>query len=421
MRPAATDDIMDADIAIVGAGPVGLSLACLLLRTSPWRVALIDAATPARAARDPRAIVLSHGSRQLLEQIGAWPRAVTPIEHIHVSQRGRFGHVRLHHDDYAVPALGYVVRYGELCGALERALAAAAQSVPDGGARLLRAYDTHIGHTGQHDDPAGLVRLSGHAHEQQPAVFTARLAVQAEGGLFQPQADKDQGKDKDKAAPRARGGPVFRRDYGQTAIIAHVICSRPQPGWAWERFTEEGPLALLPYEEQHGEPGYALVWCCPPEQAARRLALPDAAFLAELEQAFGARMGRFTAIGKRHAFPLGLNAAQVTVDGRVVAVGNAAQTLHPVAGQGLNLGLRDAFALGAALRAECSPQALQAFAGRQRLDRAVTIGVTDMLPRLFGVSYPLAAHARGASLAALACLGPLKDALARQMMYGMRR
>ncbi|WP_454720043.1 MULTISPECIES: UbiH/UbiF/VisC/COQ6 family ubiquinone biosynthesis hydroxylase [Cupriavidus] len=402
---------MDADIAIVGAGPVGLSLACLLLRTSPWRVALIDAATPARAARDPRAIALSHGSRQLLGQIGAWPRAVTPIEHIHVSQRGRFGHVRLHHDDYAVPALGYVVRYGELCGALERALAAAVQSAPHGQARLLRAYDTHIDHTEQHDDPAGLVRLSGHAHEQQPAAFTARLAVQAEGGLFHQQADK--------ATPR--GGPVLRRDYGQTAIIAHVICSRPQPGWAWERFTEEGPLALLPYEEQHGEPGYALVWCCPPEQAARRLALPDAEFLAELEQAFGARMGRFTAIGKRHAFPLGLNAAPVTVHGRVVAVGNAAQTLHPVAGQGLNLGLRDVFALGAELRAGCGPQALQAFASRQRLDRAVTIGVTDLLPRLFGVSYPLAAHARGASLAALACLGPLKDALARQMMYGMRR
>ncbi|MFJ1254756.1 UbiH/UbiF/VisC/COQ6 family ubiquinone biosynthesis hydroxylase [Cupriavidus sp. CuC1] len=413
MSPASTEVSADTDIAIVGAGPVGLALACLLLRRSPWRLTLIDAATPARASRDPRAIALSYGSRQLLEQIGAWPRAVTPIEHIHVSQRGRFGHVRLHSDDYDVAALGYVVRYGELCEALERALAQAIQASPAAaGERLARVYETRIDHLEQSGpDTAGLVHLSGHGHDRQPAALGARLAVQAEGGLFHQQSTR---------AQRGVQAQKYRRDYGQTAIVAHVACSRPQPGWAWERFTEEGPLALLPHEE-HGTPGYALVWCCPPEQAARRLALPEGEFLAELEQAFGPRMGRFTGIGKRHAFPLGLNAAPVTVQGRVVAVGNAAQTLHPVAGQGLNLGLRDAFALALALRADCSLQALQAFAAQQKLDRAVTIGVTDLLPRVFGVSYPLAAHARGASLAALACLGPLKDTLARQMMYGMRR
>ena len=152
-----------------------------------------------------------------------------------------------------------------------------------------------------------------------------------------------------------------------------------------------------------------------------RLALPEAEFAEDLGQAFGTRMGRFTLVGKRHAFPLGLNAAPVTVDRRVVAVGNAAQTLHPVAGQGLNLGLRDAFALADSLRAGCTPQALQAFAGRHRVDRALTIGITDLLPRVFAVGGPFAAHARGASLAALACLAPLKHALARQMMYGARR
>ena len=167
--------------------------------------------------------------------------------------------------------------------------------------------------------------------------------------------------------------------------------------------------------------GYALVWCCAPEQAQRRLALSDAQFADELGQAFGSRLGRFTLVGKRHAFPLGLNAAPVTVNGRVAAVGNAAQTLHPVAGQGLNLGLRDAFALADSLRAGCTPQALQAFASRHRLDRAMTIGITDLLPRVFGIGGPLAAHARGASLAALACVAPLKHALARQMMFGARR
>lgn len=404
------------DIAIVGGGPVGLALAAQLLRTTPWRITLIDAATPARAARDPRAIALSHGSRQLLEQIGAWPVPAQAIEHIHVSQRGRFGHVKLHHDDYGVPALGYVVRYGDLCQTLERALARAADAAPG---RLERAFETRIDNIEQDqrdnrdDNPAGsTVRLAGttHAdHDGLPVTHVARIAIQAEGGLFHQQVQR-----------LARGTEsTRRRDYQQTAIIGHVTCTQPQPGWAWERFTEEGPLALLPHEE-HGVTGYALVWCCSPEQAQRRLALSESAFAEELDQAFGSRMGRFALVGKRHAFPLGLNAAQVTVNGRIAAVGNAAQTLHPVAGQGLNLGLRDAFALADSLRAGCTPQALQAFASRHRLDRAMTIGITDLLPRVFGVGGPLAAHARGASLAALACVAPLKHAIARQMMFGAR-
>lgn len=409
--PDAAFGTYPCDIAIVGSGPVGLALAGQLLRTTPWRITLIDAATPARAARDPRAIALSHGSRQLLEQIGAWQVPAQQIEHIHVSQRGRLGHLKLHHDDYGVPALGYVVRYGDLCQTLERALARAAETAPG---RLARAFETRIDHIDQDDrHPDAPVRLGGTAHADHdglPVAYAARIAVQAEGGLFHQQAQR-----------LARGTEATRRrDYGQTAIIGHVTCTQPQPGWAWERFTEEGPLALLPHEE-HGTTGYALVWCCAPEQAQRRLALPEAEFAEELGQAFGTRMGRFTLVGKRHAFPLGLNAAPVTVDRRVVAVGNAAQTLHPVAGQGLNLGLRDAFALADSLRAGCTPQALQAFAGRHRVDRALTIGITDLLPRVFAVGGPFAAHARGASLAALACLAPLKHALARQMMYGARR
>ncbi|MBV8270781.1 MAG: FAD-dependent monooxygenase, partial [Cupriavidus sp.] len=271
------------DIAIVGGGPVGLALAGQLLRTTSWRLTLIDAATPARAARDPRAIALSHGSRQLLEQIGAWPVPAQPIEHIHVSQRGRFGHVKLHRDDYAVPALGYVVKYGDLCQTLERALARAADAAPG---RLERAFETRIDNIDQGDrSESALVRLTGasHAeHEGMPVTFDARIAVQAEGGLFHQQIQR-----------LSHGTAAMRRrDYQQTAIIGHVTCTQPQPGWAWERFTEEGPLALLPHDE-HGVQGYALVWCCPPEQAMRRLALSDAEFAEELGQAFGTRMGRF--------------------------------------------------------------------------------------------------------------------------------
>lgn len=408
-RPPATMTVELFDVAIVGGGPVGLALACRLLQTSPWRILLVDAATPARAARDPRAIALSHGSRDMLEQLGAWPANATPIEHIHVSQRGRFGHVKLHREDYGIPALGYVVRYGDLCAALEHAVARADAA----GGRLVRVFETRIEALDQHDEAT--VEVRGAGQDGMPVAWRARLAVQAEGGLFHEQV-----------ARAAAGGGSRRRDYGQTAIVSHVHCSRPLPGWAWERFTEQGPLALLPHDREDDDggamgSGFALVWCCAPEEAARRLALPDASFLAELGEVFGPRMGRFTRVGKRHAFPLGLNAAELTVKGRVVAIGNAAQTLHPVAGQGLNLGLRDAFALADELRRACTPQALDAFASRHRLDRAVTIGVTDFLPRVFGIGYPLAAHARGASLAALGLLPPLKHGLARQMIYGMRR
>lgn len=396
------------DIAIVGGGPVGLALATRLLVATPWRVALIDAATPARALRDPRAIALSHGSRELLAQIGAWPQAVTPIENIHVSQRGSFGHVRLRHEDYGIPALGYVVRYGQLCATLEQALAGAAAS-----GRLVRVQETRIDKAEQpsETDAAGVVRLHGAGTDGKPVELSATLAVQAEGGLFH-----------ERRAQAVRHASRSR-DYGQTAIVSHVRCSRPLPGWAFERFTAEGPLALLPHDlpDADGGPGYALVWCCAPDEAARRLALSEPAFLAELEAAFGSRMGRFLWAGKRHAFPLGLQAAELTVEGRLVAIGNAAQTLHPVAGQGLNLGLRDAFALADELRTACTPATLASFASRHRLDRAVTIGVTDLLPRTFGIGGPLAAHARGAGLAALACFAPLRDALAHQMIYGMRR
>ncbi|TWG83964.1 2-octaprenyl-6-methoxyphenol hydroxylase [Cupriavidus gilardii J11] len=413
MTPQRGAGVDPFDLAIVGGGPVGLALACRLLQITPWRIVLIDAATPARAARDPRAIALSHGSRELLEQIGAWAgMPATPIEHIHVSQRGRFGHVKLHRDDYSIPALGYVVRYGALCSALEQALSRHAGA----GGRLVRAFDTRIDALEQ--GGAELVEVRGAAPEGLPVSYRARLAVQAEGGLFHQQI-----------ARTAAAAGTRRRDYGQTAIVSHVSCTRPMPGWAWERFTEQGPLALLPHDDgDEGNAaagaagfGYALVWCCTPDEASRRLALPDREFLAELEAVFGQRMGHFTRVAKRHAFPLGLNAAGLTVNGRVVAIGNAAQTLHPVAGQGLNLGLRDAFALADELRRACTPQALAAFAARHRVDRAVTIGVTDLLPRLFGIPYSLAAHARGASLAALECLPPLKHLLARQMIYGMRR
>jgi 2-octaprenyl-6-methoxyphenol hydroxylase len=234
-----------------------------------------------------------------------------------------------------------------------------------------------------------------------------RILVNAEGGLFHEQ--------------QKSGSAGGRRDYGQTALVGTVSVSAPRPHVAWERFTGQGPIALLPtggVRDAH----YALVWCCAPEEAARRAQLPDDAFLRELGAAFGDRMGRFTQIKGRAAFPLGLNALDTLVKGRIAAIGNAAQTLHPVAGQGLNLGLRDAHALADALSQHgATPLALASFAQRRALDRRLTIHSTDTLARLFTVDLPALGTLRGLALTALEFVPPVKTALARQMMFGQRR
>lgn len=374
------------DIAIVGAGPVGLTAALWLLRTTQWRIGLYDARDPALAHADPRTIALSHGSATLLQSVGAWPLHATAIEHIHVSQRGFFGQTTLHAADYGVPALGHVARYGAVSHRLHQALDAYASDP-----RLTLIPRTAITALEQHGDHVVIRTADGMA-------ATAALAIQAEGGLYHEQAGKSR-----------------QRDYQQTAIVSHVTCEAPRPGWAWERFTTEGPLALLPQDD-----GFALVWCCTAAHAAERMAMTDPVFLAALGEAFGQRMGRFLTTTRRHHFPLGLNAATELVQGRIAAIGNAAQTLHPVAGQGLNLGLRDAFVLASALRDSLDPAALQHFARQRAADRRLTIGATDLLPRLFAIPSGLAGHARGAALALFDLLPPLKRSVARHMMIGQR-
>ncbi|AQG97700.1 2-polyprenyl-6-methoxyphenol 4-hydroxylase [Burkholderia sp. KK1] len=385
----------DYDIAIVGAGPVGLALAGWLARrsaTSRLSVALIDARTPESAANDPRALALSHGSRVMLQPLG-FPADATPIRRIHVSQRGHFGRTLIEHDEHELPELGYVVRYGSLVGALAEAVRAT---------RIDWLTDTSALAPLQDNDGVTLP-LQSAAGER---AIRVKVLVNAEGGLYQ----------KDESADDRRA-----RDYGQTAIVGTVSVSDPRANVAWERFTNQGPIALLPCGGQrHAD--YSLVWCCSPEEATRRTQLDDDTFLAELGAAFGTRMGRFTRIAGRAAFPLGLSALDVLVDRRTVAIGNAAQTLHPVAGQGLNLGLRDALALTDALSADgARPLALARFAQRRALDRRLTIGATDTLARIFTVDFPPFAAMRGLALTALEFLPPVKTALARQMMFGQRR
>ncbi|MFC0574067.1 UbiH/UbiF/VisC/COQ6 family ubiquinone biosynthesis hydroxylase [Paraburkholderia solisilvae] len=387
-------DAFDFDVTIVGAGPVGLALAGWLARRSATRalsVALIDAREPESAASDPRAIAVSQGSRMILEPL-RWPADATAIHRIHVSQRGHFGRTLIDHAEHGLPALGYVLRYGSIV----QALAQRVQATP------VHWFKSTTAQAPVQENDGVTLRVE---HVSGTRTLRTRLLVSAEGGLFHEQ--------------QARGGGT--RDYGQTALVGTVSVSAPRPHVAWERFTSQGPIALLPTGGARGA-DFALVWCCTPEEAARRAQLPDDAFLHELGVAFGDRMGRFTKISARAAFPLGLNSVDALVNGRVVAIGNAAQTLHPVAGQGLNLGLRDAHALADALAQHgASPLALAAFARSRALDRRLTIGATDTLARLFTIDFPALGSLRGLALTALEFVPPVKTALARQMIFGQRR
>ena len=373
------------DIAIGGAGPVGLALAAMLVRhgAAPQRIALIDARPFEQAVRDPRSLALSWGSRQLLEEIRAWPAGATAIREIHISRRGLFGRTLITAGEMALPELGYVSRYGALVQALSAAVAQA-------GVTVLRPMQVASRH--EQADGIALALADGRT-------LHAQIMVQAEGGLF---ADQP--------------GKPISRDYDQTAVISQVSVSTPVPARAFERFTGEGPLALLPQDD-----GYALVWCLRPSRAGQVAALPDAAFLAQLQQAFGQRLGVFLSASPRISYPLGLNAGSAPT-ARMVAIGNAAQTLHPVAGQGLNLGLRDAAVLARMLAMDATPLTLQHYAMKRHHDRDVTIRLTDTMARVFA-SAPDGAYTQGLlgwSLGLIDGIRPLKRALAEQMMFGRR-
>ena len=380
---------IEVDIAVCGAGPVGLALAAFLARrgVAGERIALIDGKSLGQAITDPRSIALSWGSVQLLEEVRAWPLPATPIHEIHVSRRGQLGRSLMDRAEHALPALGYVARYGDVVDALARACDAA-------GVRTLRP--ARVASFDEGDD-AVLLRLD------DGRTVSARVAVQAEGGVFGQQNGKAQ-----------------QRDYGQTALIARVTVSDPVPHRAFERFTDEGPLALLPQDDDGDDAGhgYALVWCMRPERAVDVQLLDDGAFLTQLGDAFGSRLGAFTAASPRVAFPLGLN-AEARATARTVAIGNAAQTLHPVAGQGLNLGLRDAAVLARQLARGATPEAVSAFMADRSQDRRLTIGLTDTMARAFVGKGPLQ-PLLGLSLAALDVVKPARLLLADLMMFGRR-
>lgn len=386
------------DILIGGGGLVGASLACALSGHG-LRIGLIEAVPygePGQPSYDDRAIALAAGTQRIFTGMGLWPALesrVTPIHRIHVSDRGRFGFARLDRAEEGVPALGYV--------ALGRDLGAVLS------ARLSQCADVEL---------IAPARVAG----VEFAVDTAQVRVAAENGerslatRLLVAADGAQSTLRDLLDI-----PTTTWEYGQTALIANVTPQRPHDNVAYERFTDSGPLALLPMSDAR----CALVWTLRNDQADAVMALDDAAFLARLQERFGQRLGRLLRVGKRSAYPLRLVRARESVRPRLALIGNAAHTLHPIAGQGFNLGLRDVAALAEVLldarregRDIGDAAVLARYADWRQGDHRRVIAFTDGLTRVFTSPLPPLAWARDLGMLALDLCPPAKRLFARLTM-----
>jgi len=402
-----TAQALTHDIVIVGGGLVGASLGCALaplIERYGWRVAVIESApltaqsleSAWQPSFDARASAIAEGSAQRFEQLGVWEamrHEATPIKRIHISERGRLGATRLSADELGVAALGHVIPNAWMGRVLHRHLA----ELP---------LEWHC--------PAKVEQLTPvagghHLKLSDGSQLTAGLTVLADGG---------------RSGLKEQLGIGSRREpYQQTALIAHVGVSQPHEGVAYERFTAQGPMALLPLPGQAME----LIWTHPSGSEKARMALPEREFLLQLQQAFGDRVGRFTQLGARHAYPLSLVTAEEPVRPGLAVLGNAAHALHPVAGQGFNLALRGVMDLVDALeQGELAKRplgdmvTLQTFEKQRSRDRANVIRFSDGLVRLFELSFPLLPHARAAGLIGLNLVGPLRRGLARRAM-GLER
>ncbi len=383
----------DYDLIIAGGGLAGLALA-LLVQPAGRRVLLVDGQLPISdtvAGFDDRSLALSPSTAAILADAGVWEAVAAEaaaITDIHVSDRGRFGRCLLSAAALQRPALGHVAELrslGRILIGAVRERRAAELAVP---ARV-------IGH--EPLEGACRVQISGPEGER---TLTARLLIGADGG---------------QSSLRAQAGiPVQTDDYAQAAVVANLRFAGAPAGWAYERFTRSGPLALLPLPRGR----QALVWTLAPAEAARVQALDAAAFAAELQQAFGWRCGALVQVGTRSVFPLARQLALWRRQGRLLLVGNAAQQLHPVAGQGFNLALRDLAALALLLRADAAPSlaALEQFLAVRASDARHVATITHGLVSLFSNDYPLLAPLRALALSLTDALPPLKRQLAGAAM-----
>ncbi len=386
------------DVAIVGGGLVGTSLACALAH-SPLRVVVVEA-VPFKSEAQPsyaeRMLALSQGSKRILSTIGVWPRVpaedATPIRSIHISDRGHSGFTRLRHTDADVAALGFVVPARVLGQALMT-------SMGKSGVELI--CPGQVANIALQEDGAVLAVRT----DAGETAVHSRVLVVADGGRSPA---------RDWLGIRTR-----QRDYGQTAVLTTVTSDRGHENRAFERFTNSGPLALLPTRNDR----YAVVWTVDTDHAAALTSLPDEAFIAALQRRFGDRAGIFSDPGRRSAYPLRLIRVPNPITRRAVAVGNAAHTTHPVAGQGFNLGLRDVAALAEVLHNAArqgqdvgSDSVLNEYARWRREDTRRTIAFTDTLVRVFSTDFPPLAAARGLALIAVDVFPFLKRMLLRRTM-----
>jgi 2-octaprenyl-6-methoxyphenol hydroxylase len=385
------------DLAIAGGGLVGASLA-LALAPLGSKIALVEGVAPGGGEQHPsfdeRTTALANGTVRVFRSLGVWrhmEREATPIKRIHVSEQGRFGTARIDAAEQGLEALGYVLPNRVIGAGLWEGLRACS------GVELIapaRAIGSEL---------AGDVRVLSFEHDGAGQSLAARLVVAADGA--QSVVREQAGIESDHWA------------YGQTAIIATVTTQRFHDHVAYERFTPDGPIAVLPLAE--GRCG--IVWTRRPDEAARLLALADAAFLAEFQRAFGFRLGRVLRVGTRYSYELGLARAASHVAARLAVVGNAAQAMHPIAGQGFNLGLRDAACLAeviadARTAGQGDPGAedtLAAYAQWREVDQRRIVAFTDGLVRLFGSPLGLARGLRAAGLLAFDAFPAAKGAMAR--------
>jgi 2-octaprenyl-6-methoxyphenol hydroxylase len=380
----------ECDVAIVGGGLVGASLA-LALSGAGLSIVLIEAVLPEDGAQpsfDTRTTALSNGSRRIFEGLGVWEdvvREAAPIRRIHVSEQGRFGSAVIDAAEQGLPALGFVVENRVIGRALWRRLRHCADVSVVAPAEVVSA---------QPGDRATQLEL----HDGR--IVRAKLAVAADG-----------------IASRVREGAgvsAVRSDYGQVAIIAQATPGRSHEHVAYERFTPSGPIAALPIPD--GRVG--LIWTLAPDAADRVMALSDDAFLGLWQQAFGWRLGRFRAISPRHAYALALVKADAAQAPRTAIIGAAAQGMHPIAGQGFNLGLRDAATLAEVLVDSLpgdpgSSEVLTRYAAWRQTDRDAIIGFTDGLVRLFGSRLPPLRWLRSAGLMVFDLSPTAKSAMSR--------
>lgn len=385
------------DVLIVGGGMVGASLA-IALKNSGLRLGLIEAQplkTNSQPSFDDRGIALSYGSQRIFQSMDLWPDIApyaTAIKHIHISDRGRFGVTRLSAQAQRVPALGQVLTARELGQTLNQHL------------QEIKALELFC--------PASVTALKQHpAHVEisldSGQTIQSRLLVAADG--------------RDSTIRQLLGLGAWQQHYEQVAVTANISTDKPHQGMAFERFTDSGPMALLPMSDNRN----SLVWTVSAGHQHALLEASDDAFLAQLQQRFGYRAGRFIRVGQRHSHPLSLMQADMPVQDRIVFIGNAAHSLHPIAGQGFNLGLRDVAALADVLHDadDCGAMSvLHHYQQWRQQDQDQVVSATDKLVKLFSNDVSLLGHLRGAGLALLDALPPLKQRLAdRSMGLGQKQ